>query len=370
MLASRLIYRVTCTGAVLTACLLTGCSTFSSSGKKIDYRSAGEVAGLEVPPDLAKPRVDDRFNMPGNVVSVKDLNNPGTATASNLGALPKFSNITVERAGAERWLVVDAKPDQLWFSLKDFWQELGFIINIDDPQVGVLETDWAENRAKIKDDPIRGLIGSALDSVYSTDERDKFRTRIETRADGKTEIYISHRGMYETYTEERSNKTMWQPRPSDTGLEAEMLTRLMVRLGTDDASARTRVANSQASAERAKLANGGIQNAEDFDRTWRRVGLVLDRTGFTVVDRDRKQGLYYVSYAEVEDPTKNDEGFLSKLAFWSDKKEKQKIEAVQYRVGLRPQNGGTFIQVLSKTGQADDSKVAKKITALIFDQLK
>lgn len=183
----------------------------------------------------------------------------------------------VERSGSQRWLVVPGSADKIWPQVREFWQENGFILNIDSPDIGVMETDWAENRAKIQDDIIRRTLGKVIDGVYSTPERDKYRTRLEAGNDpGTVEIYISHRGMMEIYPNEAKNQTIWQPRPADPELEAEFLQRLMVRLGADETRAKAQIA-AVPKAEKASLQNveGGaavLEVQEGFDRARRRVG--------------------------------------------------------------------------------------------------
>jgi outer membrane protein assembly factor BamC len=239
-----------------------------------------------------------------------------------------------------------------------------------------METDWAENRAKLPQDAIRGTIGKVFDSLYSTSERDKFRTRLEKGAEpGTVEIYVSHRGMYEVYTSEGRSETRWQPRPADPELEAEMLRRLMVRLGAEEFQAKSMVA-SEAKQERAKLSRSGdgagaVLLEESFDRAWRRVGLALDRVGFTVEDRDRAQGLYFVRYVDpdVDGKSKNqDKGFLSKLAFWKDSGDKP-VQA-QYRIYLRADGDATRVEVLTREGGVDRSETSKRILGLLHEQLK
>ena len=86
-----------------------------------------------------------------------------------------------------------------------------------------METEWAENRAKLPQDLIRKTIGKLLDGMYSTGERDKFRTRLERNAQGGVEIYITHRGLQEIYPTKERDSTTWTVRPSDPDLEAELL---------------------------------------------------------------------------------------------------------------------------------------------------
>ncbi len=372
-----------CVSAVVAVGLLAGCNGVGLESKKIDYKSASavKVPTLEVPPDLTSPARDDRFVVP-------DTGGRGSATFSAYSGertqaaaqkqsdvLPKVDKVRVERSGNQRWLVVDESPEKLWGTVKDFWQEMGFLINLELPEAGVMETDWAENRAKIGEDFLRNLLGKVIDSLYSTPERDKFRTRLEPGAQpGTTEVYISHRGMYEIYVTEAKDQTRWQPRDADPELEAEMLRRLMVRFGSDDRRSQIEMAEAKSRpAERAKLAKaangaGSLEVQESFDRAWRRVGLALDRVGFTVEDRDRSKGLYFVRYVDPESDGQNkDPGLLSKLAFW---KAAPPDPQTRYRVFLKGEGTLTTVQVLSAEGGADPSDTAKKILGLLFDQLK
>lgn len=372
-----------CSLVAVLAGLFAGCSSISLETKKIDYKSAStaKVPTLEVPPDLTSPTRDDRFVVPdtggkGAATFSAYSGERTQATQQSSAILPNVDKVRVERSGNQRWLVINETPDKLWGQVKDFWQETGFLINLEVPEAGVMETDWAENRAKIGDGFIRNILGKVLDSLYSTAERDKFRTRLETGTEpGTTEIYISHRGMYEIYVSEGKDQTRWQPREADPELEAEMLRRLMVRFGSDDR--RTQIEMAEAKnrpAERAKLAraangSGALEVQESFDRAWRRVGLALDRVGFTVEDRDRSKGLYFVRYVDPESDSRNkDPGLLSKLAFW---KSSAPDPQTKYRVFVK--DGGsalTSVQVLSAEGGIDQSDTGKKILALLFDQLK
>ena len=312
---------------VLAASLVAGCGIIET--KKIDYKSAQKAPTLELPPDLVAPSSDNRYAIP-------DTQGSGTATLSTYDKerkvapagtqtlLPAQDKARIERAGTQRWLVVNATPQQVWPVIKDFWQETGFIVNIESPETGVIETDWAENRAKIPQDAIRRTLGKVLDGLYSTAERDKFRTRIEQGKDG-TEIYLSHRGMIEVYATEGKDKTVWQPRPADPELEAEMLRRLMLRFGVEDARADTLLARQQTPEQARIVKDGGassLEMDEGFDRAWRRVGLALDRVGFAVEDSDRSKGVYFVRYIDpdADNDSKRDDGILAKFAFWKSKK--------------------------------------------------
>jgi outer membrane protein assembly factor BamC len=373
--------------ALGAAVVLAGGCSFGDlfEGKKVEYKSANKLPPLEVPPDLTSPGRDNRYQVPDTsptgsaTYSVYNAERTGVPRSGANEVLPEVAKIRLQRAGGERWLVVPESPEKLWPVVKDFWQENGFLLKVESPEVGVMETDWAENRAKIPQDPLRNVLGKILDQVYSSGERDKFRTRLERGTDpNSTEIFISHRGMVEVITTTSTGRggydgTIWQPRAPDPELEAEFLRRLMVRLGVEDARAKSLLATDRA-AERAKLVRtpgggGTLDLAEPFDRAWRRVGVALDRVGFTVEDRDRSKGFYYVRYVEPQAEGAKSEGFLSKLAFWRSNEKPSPTE--QYQVLIRAQNSdASQVQVLNKDGKPDTSATSTRILSLLYDQLK
>jgi outer membrane protein assembly factor BamC len=377
--------------ALLAAMLsLAACSSLEESLEgKVDYK--GQAArqlpqNLEVPPDLTAPPRDNRYVVPETGRSSATLSGyqaerkeqgraPGTTTV-----LPVVENMRIERAGAERWLVVQEPPEKVWPQVKAFWQEAGFLIRIELPEAGIMETDWAENRAVISEGGLRNLLGRLLDQVSSTAERDKFRTRLERTPEGKgTEVYVSHRGMRETVSTPRdvtgtSVQTVWEPRDPDSGLEAEFLRRLMVKLGAQQDQAKHLVASAAAPPpQRASIGKrldgqAMLQVYEPFDRAWRRVGLALDRVGFTVEDRDRQKGLYFVRYAdpEAEMEKKNAErGFFGRL-FGSSSTPKPE----QYRVQVVQIGNDVEVNVLNKDGGVETSKTGQRILGLLHEQLK
>jgi outer membrane protein assembly factor BamC len=215
----------------------------------------------------------------------------------------------LERLGNERWLSTTLSPEAVFPQVRAFWKDNGFTLSQDRADAGVLETDWAENRAKLPNDIIRNTIGKVFDAAYSTGELDKFTTRVERTATG-SDIFITHRGMVEVYVGDRRDVTTWQHRPTDPQLEATFLSRLMVKLGGKEEAAKTMVASTGTAAPsgpaRARRVEGAaaptLQVDDGFDRAWRRVGIALDRSGFTVEDRDRGQGLYFVRYVDPASP--------------------------------------------------------------------
>lgn len=363
--------------ALCLAVMMAGCHLLPEA-KKIDYKSAGKLPPLEIPPDLTAPGTDERYVVP-------DISPTGSATfsayskdrnkqpgASGTSVLPTAdeAGARMERSGTQRWLVVKGEPEEIWPIVKEFWHELGFLIKVETPEAGVMETDWAENRAKIPQDLIRSALSKVLDTLYSTAERDKFRTRLERGEGDTTEIYISHRGMDEVL--EANMRTIWQPRPPDPDLEAEMLARLMMRFGVEEERARKTLASPGNVQERARInrEKGGVLTVnEPFDRSWRRVGLALDRIGFTVQDRDRSQGIYFVRYINPDADTSAGarSGILSKLLFWRDD---AADKPDQYRIQLSEAGAATEVKVLNNDGAPEKSDISGRILNLLYEQLK
>ena len=391
-------------GSILLACCLSGCTVTNFGSDRIDYKGVpASTRSLEVPPELSPLPPNDRFAVPGTATA------SGTATAtpaarpagSAAAVAPNTPNARIERAGGQRWLAVDVTPEQAYAVVRDFWPSVGLALDREDPAAGIVETVWAENRANLPQDILRRTLGRLIDGLYSTGEQDRFRTRIERTAKNTAEIYVSHRGMEEVYTTAQRDATRWQPRAADPELEAEMLQRLLLRFGATAAPAVPRTAAAPgtpaaapstgaaapaapaaagvaasaaaAQAQTVRLVSGGngraerVEIDEPFDRAWRRVGLGLDRGAFTVEDRDRANGVYFVRYLdpEVEAKQRSQQGVFSRL-FGGD----PKIVAPQYRVLVLSSGKMSTVTVLDKDGKPELSAIGDRILTLLNQQLR
>ena len=356
-------------GLLGLAMALSACSVLD--GDKIDYKSATQGSTLEVPPDLTQLSRDNRYAVPGSAVSAAAFQagqNTKTSAAATAAA-SKIGDVRIERNGNQRWLVIDRPADKLWEPVREFWIESGFNLAVDQPDLGILETDWAENRAKLPQDVIRSTLGKVFESLYSTGERDKFRTRLERNANGGTDIYVTHRGMVEVYTNTSKDNTIWQPRAADPELETEFLRRIMVKLGVSQEQSKAVAAAPALKAATVRMATENnvpvVQMDEGFDRAWRRVGLALDRTGFTVEDRNRNDGLYFVRYV-APGTDKKEPGFFSKLFGVGS----AATPPLKYRVVVRSQGETTTVSVLNEAGAPESSANAERILRVLADDLK
>jgi outer membrane protein assembly factor BamC len=354
---------------------LAGCSSVEGflSGDRIDYRSqAVKTRPLEVPPDLTQLARDPRYAPQGGVISASATPQTPqllTGSAPMTTVAPAMAGkVRVEKQGPHRWLVAEAAPEALYPEVKAFWEERGFRLTTDNPQAGVMETDWVENRAKLPNDLIRSTLGRLIDRVYDTGERDRFRTRLERGATG-TEIYISHRGLEEVYTSELKDSTGWRPRDNDPQLEAELLTHLLMKLGArDEAAARTAVAAAPEAPARARAlaAPATLEVDEPFDRAWRRVGLALDRGGFTVEDRDRSAGLYYVRYVDPKTAAVDEPNFFARLLGAKGPNR----DPVRYRVTVKGSGDKTTVAVQTSGGTPETGDAGKTIVSRLVSELR
>ncbi len=354
--------------ALATLVLLSACSSIMD-GDKVNYKTQGgtKVVPLDIPPDLSQLTRDTRYVVPGSAVSASTMGiRPVEAVATT--AAKQVNDVRIERDGQQRWLVVNRSADLVWPVVQEFWKENGFQYVVEQQQLGLLETEWAENRAKIPQDFVRRMIGKVVDGLYSSGERDKFRTRIERNSTGGVDIFVTHRGMTEEYKDQAKTGTIWVPRPNDPELEAEFLSRLMIKLGASAEQAKASIVPTDIAAKKTTLVTqdnvSQLRIPDSFDIAWRRVGLALDRTGFTVEDRDRAQGLYFVRY--VDTAAKEEKGFFSKLFSAST----PDTGPVKYRIAIRQAENIAEVTVQNAAGVAENSPVTQRILKLLADDLR
>ncbi|NJO17676.1 MAG: outer membrane protein assembly factor BamC [Thioploca sp.] len=368
---------------VASYCLLlitiVGCSTLDKTipEPQVDYKKSQTVPSLEIPPDLTIssindelviPTVDDNQSTTLSEYDNKPTTGQGVSARNQAKVLPLAKQIQIKHDSRTRWLVIQEEASVIWPKVKQFWLDNGFTLTKEDPQIGIMETQWAENRADIPQDGIRKFLGKALDMVYSASTRDKFRVRLERGEDPTTtELYLSHRGAEEVA---KGDDWVWQNRLADPELETEMLNRLMVFLGVEPEQAHVLTAANQPppSVSRSELtpATTGAVNLilrEDFEPAWRHIGLALDRLGFTVEDRDKDSSTYSIRYIDPE--------ISEKSSFW-DKLFGDKSEAAsqEYFINLLQEADFTRVVVKNNQGQLITSKTAERILGLLHEQLQ
>jgi outer membrane protein assembly factor BamC len=411
---------------VLVVAALAGCDSIPFVDNTADYKGASRGRPLEVPPDLTALSTDDAYTVPGSTTYSSYNQDQSAQQDQTQVLLPEGENVRFERAGAQRWLVVKAPPEKIWPVVREFWTDLGFAVRVEDPKTGVMETEWIDPADLTKGDKGNYLdkFQGWLDKLEGLNNRQKFRTRLDRgEEEGVTEIYMSHRAISNVPDDGRVRvKTVYgevdtgyklnefdknkskDSRAAAEDIDAELLRRLMVKLGVAEKQSRAIIANptQEKRATINKAADGTVSLAlnDQFDRAWRRVGLALDRVGFLVEDRNRSQGLYYVRYSDLEvdaptddkkkglldklkfwgdddekkpeakpEPKKDEKGMVDKLKFWQNDKNKAAAEA-QYQVKLERADEGTEVSVVDKNGKTDRSATAGRILSMLYEQLK
>ena len=362
---------------IIATSALTACKSVTSSDT-VDYKSTGAVRGpnLSYPPDLITAQADRRYIVQDGTATMSEYNaalKKSVQTRNNV--MTGIPGMRIARDGERRWLVIEKPATELYPQVKDFWQENGFLLVVDSPSTGIMETDWAENRAKIPQDFIRSTLGSALDSIYDTGERDKYKTRLEVSKPGETEIFITQKGALEkcvTDTTGSCISTIWTSRPNDPELEAVFLARLMERLGMTQEQAKAAVAAplgpKTPKAKFVQEANnrGYIELSNGFDRSWRDVGLALDRSNFTVEDRNRSNGVYYVRYVNAKD-VGDKKGFFANLF---SSKDDSKLQAKKYQVIVKSAGENSAnVYVQDADGKPENTPAGLQLLTLLNDQL-
>ncbi|MCF8186306.1 MAG: outer membrane protein assembly factor BamC [Sulfuritalea sp.] len=407
---------------ILVVASLVACDSIPFINNTSDYKGAGRSRPLEVPPDLTASPVSDAYSIPGstNYSSYSQAQEGQEIGVEKVLVTP--DGVRLEKAGAQRWLVVNSPAEKVWPVILEFWADQGFAVRSENAQLGVMETEWIDTEAIKKDET--GNLGDRfdkmLDKLSGYADKKKFRTRIDRGNEANTtEIYMTHRSVSGA-PDDGKNRIKTQLGEIDTGyklegktavaedvrdaeLDAELLRRLMVKLGVAEQKSKDIIAQGVIlkRAEVIKEADGSatLKLNDAFDRAWRRVGLALDRVGFVIEDKDRSNGIFFVRYADVDidDTPKKKKGLLDTLKFWgdddkkeagavNDKDEKSMVEKLkfwgtddkqkvnpekQYRIKVADgDKDNTIVTVVDKDGTRIRTTTANRIVALMYEQLK
>lgn len=350
--------------------LIAGLSACSSSSKRAVYEGSKETRSLEVPPDLTPPDSSQAFRIP-DTVTTRSGREPVVRNPAQ-GLLPRAKGARLVQEGDIRWLEIDATPEQVWSQLHAFLRQQGFQIKYEDAALGIIETDWQENRENVPGN----WLSRMLKKLYSSGLLDKYRIRLERTEDpNRTRVYITHRGLEEVAINEDNNtdvvETHWQPRPSEPELEVEMMRRFLVFRGLEAEQAK-QATTPRAAGPRAELLDTAegqtIRVNENFARSWRRVGLALDRLGLEVEDRDRSRGLYYIRLSEDFLQQHRKEGGLLARLFGTEKQPATTQD--RYLLNVEDRGDTSRITLHDRQGKPVNGDLARVLLNELYAQLR
>ncbi|WDU47483.1 outer membrane protein assembly factor BamC [Taylorella equigenitalis] len=260
--------------ALIAGFVLAGCESTGEllPEKEVDYKSAVRGDPLSLPPDLSSAAITPQYSTRDGQASALTFNEALEKDKANKAkgnvVLPQSDNMRIISEGSRRWLQIDADPNDVYPLLLSFWGDLGFTIDQDRPEVGIIRTDWAEDRAKIPDTLLRRTLGSIIDNVYDSGERERFTTRIE-RVNGRSEVFISNERMEETAMDRNQDTFKWLPAPEDQDLNALMLARLMKHLGASDSLAQTAYQGIDFKKSKKQKEDERIQRAKEREKAYK-----------------------------------------------------------------------------------------------------
>ena len=356
---------------IMILLFMAGCA---NEAKQV-YEEATYGRPLEVPPDLTAPSVNESTKIPELIEKTATV--PTESSDCNgsdktpLSVLPDQENIQLVRDGSQRWLILQGEPSQLWPWIREFFIKNGFKFSIEDPLIGVIETEWKQQQLNLpmtEGEPAGQ--GQGNSKVYAVPTREKYRVRLE-RGDkpGTTEVYLTHRGV-ELISQD--DMVVWRLRSADPELESETLKRLMVFLGEEQQKAGGLLANNDQRLRHATL----IQDTEgheivkvdsEFSSVWHRTGLALDRLNFLIEKSNRLDGIYLV---RTKDPLK-EKDIQASESWFSHLFSKTSAEVVKhYQVMLLDEGSATHIKIRNIDGVDLDNPTAEPILKQLLGQLQ
>jgi outer membrane protein assembly factor BamC len=358
------------TVVVLQVALLAAC-------KGGDFRYQDSTLGppLELPPDLAGSQIESKFELPATL-SGDDAN----AARDKIPVLAKVDSIKLESNGDMYWLRVAEPVENLYQLVKNFWVSEGYRLDVDEPVIGLMQTEWI-----YKEEGGKEKSSSWIEGLFTTEDlsasQDQYRARIERDETGNlNRVYIAHRGTEYKHVlttdgarEDERSDNKWVFRPREPELEIEMLSRLMIYLGLQDDEVEQQGANIKLFKPRAIMDIDADEGSpfliinDIYQIAWNRVFHQLERMNFEIVSFEFKSGLSGEGVIYIKAPTLEvtEEG-----GFFSFQSEAKEGEIKLTLVFSEETNQTTRLILEDDKGQFDTSAEGNEFIKLLFQQIK
>ena len=333
--------------------LLVSCAYLPDVGKllpdkKSEYKKSESMPDVEIPPDLTATAVNDSMNIPGEApVTLSRYKNPRAPIAADVASGSTETG--------EQWLTLSMPTQQLWPRLLEFIASENYSVELDDSELGVLETDW-----------------SATEEQVGLQYRYKYKIFAEAGAapDSSTLVISQQR---QTRIDDNAD---WLDQDKDQEQERQFAADLALFLGAgepaatpvtatpvDDLAARTPQTAGDSALRVVDAGDGKMYLAipEAFEQAWENTGIALQNSGLEVTGSDPEQGAYQIS---ASTQTLEKKSFFSKMAFWKN----DKSASGSWQISLTGVGNKTELIVVNEDNEWEATDDAARLLSLIRDR--
>ncbi|MBP3194138.1 MAG: outer membrane protein assembly factor BamC [Cardiobacteriaceae bacterium] len=379
---------------ILTIFALTACSErnpFDNFSRAPDYKTANVGRKIEVPPDLSSQSLGDSLTVsdftPHSISSYNEYyaDRVKRDRRGYIEVLPElYMTRVIEQKGELPYITTAADINAAWRIVKGYWTENGIELKTDNPQIGIMETDWLENKNGKPSTGIGGLVNSLLGFLTDDDRRDRYRLRFARNNQGGTDIAIIYTkselekirdNNLPTYTKQ---VTGYHWKLSDTEnpeMQLEMTRRIALFISgelergganiqapspeegqTAPSPARTNTNVGYSRFVQLQDGNPALLIYGTYEQAWRVVGIALDKASFSIEDQDVSSGTYKVRYRPESDSKKK--GFFSSLFGRGDQRP-------SYLIRLADKGTESLVVVQTTDGKTADKREARALLEVI-----
>jgi len=361
------------TALIILAIAINGCQ----SDGDLRYLDASVGGPLELPPDLIEFEAESGFELP------ETFSGDDPTARSEVPVLANVESMRIEGSENFYWLSVEEPIANIYQLVKNFWASEGYRLTVDEPVIGVMQTEWI-----LKEVGSTEETSNWVERLFGSDDlsaiQDQFKIRIERDQQGRSRIYFAHRGAEYNYvldSNERSRSlndsdsdSQWRERQPDPELEIEMLSRLMIYLGLQQALVDQQLANIKLFQPRAFLQRDAEENSpfliikDPYHIAWNRIYHNLERLNFEIVSTQFKEGLIEevgIFFVKIKVNDSKAKGGLFSLGSTGEPRERQIALILS-----EESHELTRVEIETEKGEFDTSLEGAEFLSLLHQQIK
>ena len=272
---------------------------------KTDEDYSSSQIDLVIPPNLNRPKTIDALMLP----EVIDNDSDKLFTIDT-----KLEGIKIYKQGQDMFLSVETQDKLiLWNRIKSFWLEEGFQLLSEDLTISSMKTNYLENLSEVQLGAIQRVVGRYVPLLVSPETRDSYKTRI-IKKDNGFDIVVSHYG--KEFMSDGDSEFRWQNRPRDNEFQNEMISRMYIYLGGNEAKnsgyiiAKTTGIRNTVSIYTDEQGLQTLYIPDIYERVYPSIVSSLDILGVKILDNNQSNGLIKIS---MDDKAEESKGFLAKM---------------------------------------------------------